>query len=168
MAKKTTFTLAANIAGDATSGILVGEFNNWDESNGIALKKQKDGSFKAEVELEPGTYHYRYFLSDGRWVNDGNADKYAPVHGLHVDNCVITVAKSEEAAPKKETAAPKEEAPVAEAPKAAAKPKKAAAPKAEAPAPAEAKAKPAPKAKAEPKPKAEKAPAKPAASKTKK
>jgi 1,4-alpha-glucan branching enzyme len=151
MAKKTIFTLAANIAGEAESGILVGEFNNWDESKGIALKKQKDGSFKAEVALEPGTYHYRYFLSDGRWVNDGNAEHYAPVHGLHVDNCVITVAE-EAPAPKKAKAEPKakEEAP-----------KKAAAPKKEA-------AKPAPKAKAEPKPKAEKAPATPKATKTKK
>lgn len=162
MAKKTTFTLAANIIGDATSGILVGDFNNWDESNGIALK-QKDGTLTADVALEPGTYHYRYFLNNGKWVNDGNADQYAPVHGLHVDNCVITVVKSEEAAPKK-VAAPKVETPVTEEPKAVAKPKKVTAPKAEA-ASVEAKSKPEPKPKVEPK---AKAPAKTAAPKAKK
>ena len=157
MATKTNFTLAANIAGEAKSCILVGEFNNWDESKGIPLKKEKDGSLTAEVSLEPGTYHYRYFLEDGRWENDGNAEHYSHVHGLHVDNCVITV-KAEKAASKKE------EAPAdTEAAKSEAKPKKAAAPKKEKGTESETK----PKAKAEPKPKAEKAPAK-TASKTKK
>src|ERR1700709_1002627 len=116
MATKTTFTLAANIIGDAKSGILVGEFNNWDESKGVELKKQKDGSFTAEVLLEAGkTYHYRYLLSDGRWENDANADHYAPVHALHVDNCVITVPAEKEAKTAKAAKPEVISAPVAEA-----------------------------------------------------
>jgi hypothetical protein len=29
MAKKVTFTLSAEVVGEATSGLLMGEFNNW-------------------------------------------------------------------------------------------------------------------------------------------
>ncbi|MBC7650866.1 MAG: hypothetical protein H7101_03870, partial [Deinococcales bacterium] len=46
---------------------------------------------KTTVALNSGTYQYRYFLSDGRWVNDTNADKYTHSEGFFVDNCVITV-----------------------------------------------------------------------------
>ena len=95
MGKKVTFTLSAEIVGDATSAVLLGEFNNWDYNNGISLKKQKDGSMKATLALEGGTYHYRYLLDDGRWVNDYTAEHYAHVSGYGVDNCVITVPAGE-------------------------------------------------------------------------
>jgi predicted flap endonuclease-1-like 5' DNA nuclease len=92
MATKVTFLLAPEIASGATSGILLGDFNNWSYDNGISLEIQQDGSLAAITTLEPGrTYQYRYLLNDGRWVNDGNAQSYVPVHGLYVDNCVITV-----------------------------------------------------------------------------
>jgi hypothetical protein len=117
MAQKITFTVSAEIADNATSGILLGDFNNWEFEKGIALKKQKDGSLKTTIALESGTYQYRYFLSDGRWVNDGNADAYVYSEEFFVDNCLINVA---EAAPKatkakKETPTPVviEAAPVA-------------------------------------------------------
>ena len=107
MGKKVTFTLSAETVGDATSALLLGEFNNWNSDDAIILKKQKDGSFKATTTLEAGkTYQYRYLLSDGRWVNDHRADEYVPVSGYHVDNCVIAVPVEEvkEAAPKAEKA----------------------------------------------------------------
>ena len=91
MAKKITFTLAPEIVADATEGILLGDFNNWLHESGIKLKKQKDGSLKATVELEPGIYQYRYFLNDGRWVNDGNAQGYSFIGEYGVDNCVISI-----------------------------------------------------------------------------
>jgi predicted flap endonuclease-1-like 5' DNA nuclease len=110
MATKVTFTLSPEIVGDATEAILVGDFNNWNPNEGVGLKVQKDGSLKATVALEPGqTYHYRYFLSDGRWVNDGNADYYYFDPVYHVDNCVITVPEKKAAT--KKTAADKETAP---------------------------------------------------------
>lgn len=176
MTKKITFSLAPEIVADATEGLLLGDFNNWLHEAGIKLKKQKDGSLKATVALEPGTYQYRYFLNDGRWVNDSNAGGYNFVGEFGVENCVVsipaeevkeTVAKGELVAdivvkPKK--AAKKETAPKAEAPKAAVKkaeaPKKAAAPKAEAPKAAAKAAAKKPAAKAE-------APAKKAVKKTK-
>jgi predicted flap endonuclease-1-like 5' DNA nuclease len=97
MEKKVTFTLPAEIVGEATSAVLLGEFNNWDYNNGISLKKQKDGSLKATATLEAGrTYQYRYLLNDGRWVNDQKADDYVHISGYQVENCVIAVPAEEE------------------------------------------------------------------------
>lgn len=92
MTTKVTFILSADIVADATEGLLLGEFNNWDKDNGFSLKKQKDGSLKTTLPLEAGkTYEYRYLLNDGRWVNDERAEQYAYAHGFQVENCVITV-----------------------------------------------------------------------------
>ena len=92
MAKKVTFTLSAEVVGEATSGLLLGEFNNWDYNDGIILKKQKDGTLKATASLEAGKkYEYRYLLNDGRWVNDQSADHYVHISGFSVENCVINV-----------------------------------------------------------------------------
>lgn len=89
--KKIDFILHADVADGATSGILLGDFNNWDFNNGVALKQQKDGSFKASVSLESGSYEYRYLLNDGRWVNDTQASKYNYIPEFSVENCVIEV-----------------------------------------------------------------------------
>ena len=104
MEKKVTFLLSAEIVGEATSAILLGEFNNWEANNGITLKKQKDGSLKATASLEAGrSYQYRYLLNDGRWVNDERAENYVHANGFAVENCVITVEEEAEAPkPKKE------------------------------------------------------------------
>jgi len=90
--KKIDFILHADVAAGATSGILLGDFNNWDLNSGVALKQQKDGSFKASVSLESGSYEYRYLLNDGRWVNDAQASKYSYNPEFSVENCVIEVA----------------------------------------------------------------------------
>jgi predicted flap endonuclease-1-like 5' DNA nuclease len=90
--KKVSFSLAPEIVGEATSGILLGEFNNWDATNGIELEKTTDGSLSTSVSLETGkSYEYRYLLSDGRWVNDDNADSYSFVFNYQIDNCVISI-----------------------------------------------------------------------------
>ena len=97
MGTKVTFTLPAEIVGEATSAVLLGEFNNWDYNNGISLKKQKDGSMKATTTLEAGrTYQYRYLLNDGRWVNDQKADDYVHISGYQVENCLIAVPADDE------------------------------------------------------------------------
>lgn len=121
MAKKVTFTLSAEVAGEATSGLLLGEFNNWDYNDGISLKKQKDGSMTASASLETGKrYEYRYLLNDGRWVNDHSAEHYVHISGFHVENCVINVAAEEKKAP----VAAKKTTPAATAEKAVTAPKK--------------------------------------------
>ena len=95
MTKNITFTLPAEAVEGATEAFLLGDFNNWNPEKAIKLEKTKDGSFKAIVQLEEGkTYHYRFLLNDGRWVNDYNAQKYESIPGFFIDNCVITVAVS--------------------------------------------------------------------------
>jgi hypothetical protein len=87
MKTKVTFKLSAEIVGDSTGVVLVGEFNDWNVEQGIALKQKKDGSWSVNIELKVGnTYQYRYCLSDGRWVNDDKVDS-----AIHSENCVVTV-----------------------------------------------------------------------------
>ena len=112
MAKKVKFILSADIVANATEGLLLGEFNNWDIESGFSLKKGKDGSLMATVSLEEGrAYQYRYLLNDGRWVNDQSANQYVQDERFHVENCVIVVTAGEEVA----VAAPKEKTPKAKA-----------------------------------------------------
>ena len=90
MTKKISFKLPAEQVADAASGVLVGEFNNWNPEEGIYLQKQEDGSMIAELALTPGkTYQYRYLLNDGRWVNDYNEKTFSDNYS--VENCVISV-----------------------------------------------------------------------------
>jgi hypothetical protein len=95
--QKVTFVLSAEVVADASNGLLLGEFNNWDIENGFSLKKSKDGSMKATVSLEGGrSYQYRYLLEGGRWENDHNAHGYTQVEGLDIVNCVVHVPAPEE------------------------------------------------------------------------
>ncbi len=63
--RKQTFSFNAPAA---LSVQLVADFTRWQEEP-ISLRKHPDGIWRATVELEPGTYHYR-FLVDGEWRDD--------------------------------------------------------------------------------------------------
>ncbi|ANH82893.1 glycoside hydrolase family 13 [Niabella ginsenosidivorans] len=90
--KEIVFSLPQEAFGTATAAVLLGDFNNWDIDKAIALKKDKDGFWKASVKLKPGhTYEYRFLLNDGRWVNDWAAKGYVHKHHFGIDNSVITV-----------------------------------------------------------------------------
>lgn len=92
MTTKVSFRLPSAYVAEASHGILLGEFNNWNQEEGIGLQKTEDGSMVAELFLTPGkTYEYRYLLSDGRWVNDDNSKKFTEAFGNIVENCVIEV-----------------------------------------------------------------------------
>jgi 1,4-alpha-glucan branching enzyme len=70
---KVTFMLPPDIAEEEVR--IVGDFTNWDETE--AMKRQKDGSWKATVALEPGReYQFRYLVDRARWENDPDADGY--------------------------------------------------------------------------------------------
>lgn len=140
MTTKVTFKLPSEFVANASTGVLVGEFNNWNPAEGVQLQKKDDGSMYAEVALVAGkSYQYRYLLNDGRWVNDNTNTTLSDVYGQPVENCVIEVPVVAEktpgivVAPKKATAPKKETAPKKVAEKKEPTAKKVAAPKEAAP-----------------------------------
>jgi hypothetical protein len=95
MKKNIVFTLPAEALEGATEAVLLGDFNNWTPAKEFELESHQDGSFRTVVPLEEGeTYHYRFLLNNGKWVNDYDAQQYTHVAGLYIDNCVITVSES--------------------------------------------------------------------------
>ena len=84
--KKETFSI---VAPQATTVQLVGDFTEW-ESNPIGLKRQKDGTWRTTVPLEPGSHEYR-FLVDGHWRDDESCLMRRP-NPYGETNCVRDVA----------------------------------------------------------------------------
>ncbi|QQG65079.1 isoamylase early set domain-containing protein [Desulfobulbus oligotrophicus] len=63
---------------NAETAVVAGEFNDW-SLHATPMKKLKDGSFSVTLSLPTGhTYRFRYVLDGGVWVNDTQADDYAP------------------------------------------------------------------------------------------
>ncbi|HMP81295.1 MAG TPA: isoamylase early set domain-containing protein [Verrucomicrobiota bacterium] len=60
----------------AMSVQLVGDFTHW-QSSPVNMKKGARGVWKATVELDPGTHHYR-FLVDGQWRDDPECTTHVP------------------------------------------------------------------------------------------
>ncbi len=72
---RVTFTLPAQV--EAESVYLVGEFNEWQPTQ--AMKGQKDGSWKVDLELKTGgEYQFRYLVDGKTWLSEPEADGYAP------------------------------------------------------------------------------------------
>jgi 1,4-alpha-glucan branching enzyme len=55
-------------APNAMSVLLVGDFSHW-QRRGIPMRKGKDGTWTATVDLSPGKHSYR-FIVDGEWRDD--------------------------------------------------------------------------------------------------
>ncbi len=89
---KVTFSLPAEAVNDSKEVALVGDFNEWNAGSATPLKKQKDGSYKTTLELEPGKeYQYRYILDGSKWINDWAADKYVPSGNSSDENSVVVL-----------------------------------------------------------------------------
>lgn len=74
---KATFTLPVEAAPEAETVKIVGDFNEWNVEDGIKMKKQKNGIFKAIVDLEAGKeFQFRYLIDGEAWENDWEADAY--------------------------------------------------------------------------------------------
>jgi 1,4-alpha-glucan branching enzyme len=87
---KVTFELASEqVSGNQV--LLLGDFNNWD-AEGTQLKKQKNGNYKATLELPVGNeLQFRYLIDGENWINDDAADKYVP-SGVSADlNSVVVL-----------------------------------------------------------------------------
>jgi 1,4-alpha-glucan branching enzyme len=85
---KVTFELAPDQV-NGNQVLLLGDFNNWD-SEGTQLKKQKNGNYKATLDLPVGNdIQFRYLVDGENWINDDSADKYVP-SGVSADfNSVV-------------------------------------------------------------------------------
>ena len=58
---------------EAQSVFLAGSFNDWDPTR-LSMERQGDGSWRAELELAPDRYEYK-FIVDGAWCCEpGRAD----------------------------------------------------------------------------------------------
>lgn len=72
---------------------LVGSFSDWEA---IAMKKGKDGYFRAQVELEDGTHHYKYRIQSKSWFFEPDQwveinDPYATDIDDSTQNCIVRV-----------------------------------------------------------------------------
>ena len=68
--EKTVFVCRSD---NAQGVFLAGSFNDWDPAR-TAMERQGDGSLRAELELAPGRYEYK-FIVDGAWCCEpGRAD----------------------------------------------------------------------------------------------
>lgn len=86
-----TFRVPAEVAPNAKSVSLVGEFNNWDES-ATPMTRLKNGSFKVTLDLENDhEYQFRYLLNEKEWENDADADKFVSTPYGNSENSVIVV-----------------------------------------------------------------------------
>ncbi|MFK8163608.1 MAG: DUF4332 domain-containing protein [Lewinella sp.] len=132
---KVIFEVPVEQLGKGRDVRVLGNFNGWSWDKGLAMTNGK-GTYKANINLAPGEYQFRYLVDNQEWKNDWEAQGYTS-SGYNSDNCLLSLEK------------------VAVAKKAAAKK----------PAAKKAAAKPAAKKAAAKKPVAKKATAKPAAKK---
>jgi hypothetical protein len=90
---KVTFVLGS--APDAHHVHVAGTFNDWQAST--PMRRQKNGTWRATVELAPGhNYEFRYLVDGNLWVNDEAADAYVP-NPFWADNCLLRTPELEPA-----------------------------------------------------------------------
>lgn len=69
---------------------LIGDFNQWDERS-TPMRQERDGVWRARVDLPAGNrYQFRYMI-DGQWKTDYHADGFAQGH-YGADNSVVFAA----------------------------------------------------------------------------
>lgn len=84
---KVTFSVEAK---EATKASVVGDFNNWNQSEG-ELSKLKSGTFKATFDLpKDNSFEYKYIV-DGVYQNETEADSYRWNEFANAENSVLEV-----------------------------------------------------------------------------
>ncbi len=76
-------------APEAQKVSLVGDFTGWDVET-LPLKKGRQGTWNASVDLPPGRYEYRFWV-DGVWQDDPNAP-YRVENPFGSQNCLKIVS----------------------------------------------------------------------------
>ncbi|HEY8484218.1 MAG TPA: isoamylase early set domain-containing protein [Longimicrobiales bacterium] len=81
---RVTFVLPADI--EAQTVHLLGDFTGW---QAVAMKRHKNGTWRATLNLSPGQeYQYRYLADGVRWINDPAADRYVD-NPFGEQNCIV-------------------------------------------------------------------------------
>ncbi len=70
---KTEVTFVYRPTGSCSAVQVAGTFNNWQPKDG-KMSRQKDGTYRKRLSLEPGRYLYR-FVVDGQWTEDLEAEE---------------------------------------------------------------------------------------------
>ena len=84
---KVTFSVDAK---EATTAVVIGDFNNWDPKEG-ELKKSKAGVFKGVFDVEKdASYEFKYVI-DGAFVNEPEADSFKWNDFAGAENSVLEV-----------------------------------------------------------------------------
>ncbi len=87
---RATFRIPQEAAKEARTVNIVGEFNEWNIYK-TPMKKLKNGSFTAIVDLAPNReYQFRYLVDETAWDNDWHADKYVFSTYGGCENSVVT------------------------------------------------------------------------------
>ena len=87
-----TFRLPADAGAGASVAWVAGEWNDWSHL-ADKMDATDDGVLECKVLLEPGrSYRFRYYLGDGKWENDWDADSYVDNEFGGADS-VVTLAK---------------------------------------------------------------------------
>ncbi len=95
---KVTFELSEALSATATSATVVGEFNDWNKTATPMRKRKKDGVFYLSLDLaKDREFQFRYLLDENTWVNDEEADSYAPNPFGEAENCVLSTHNPDEA-----------------------------------------------------------------------
>ena len=87
---KVTLSLPKTAVKGAKKVEVYGDFTNW--TDGIKMTKQKDGSYKTSVTLNPEKeYQFRYLIDNEKWENDWKADKYVGNGFSGEENSVVVL-----------------------------------------------------------------------------
>lgn len=85
---KVTFSVEAK---ESNSVAVVGDFNNWDASEG-ELSKLKNGTFKGVFELpKDNSFEFKYLIDGSNYANEPEADSYRYNEFAGAENSVLEV-----------------------------------------------------------------------------
>lgn len=88
---KVTLSLPKQLAPNGNTVFVAGDFNQWNPE-ATPMKKLKNGTFQATLDLGTGReYQFRYVIDGRQWKNDDQADKWVPNRYSGEDNSVISV-----------------------------------------------------------------------------
>ncbi len=72
---------------------LVGDFNQWSK-NATPLRQDRDGVWRATVDLLAGSRHEFRYMIDGQWKTDSHADGFA-TNTYGTENSVVIAVVSD-------------------------------------------------------------------------